>query len=207
MWIKYRPCLAMLMLDCSNELYHLFLQEEHNFDYHLRMLQDKLRVKQIMSDELVCLPPAVKLSELAHILRSTTHGSFPVATDAIGMGTNRDGIDLEGVVTRIQLLRMMQNRVGFVKVVSSMALAEALCRQQLVWCLIAVLASFCSGQENNTIQWPTVLLTSTKITSYSFICQAICALISEGFWFSFHRKISIHSTHHQILFPEHNLSA
>lgn len=116
-----RTSTAMLML-----IYHLFIQEEHNFDYHLRMLHDKLKVKQIMSDELVCLPPAVKLSELAHILRSTTHGAFPVTTDAVGMGTNRDGIDLEGVVTRIQLLRMVQNRVGFVKVVSSVASAQLL---------------------------------------------------------------------------------
>ncbi|GMH42780.1 hypothetical protein BSKO_10699 [Bryopsis sp. KO-2023] len=89
--------------------------EEHNFDYHLRMIQDKLRVKELMSDEMVCLPPAVKLTELAHILRNTTHGAFPVTNDAVGGGVNRQGINLEGVVTRIQLLRMMQNRVGFIQ--------------------------------------------------------------------------------------------
>lgn len=89
--------------------------EEPNFDYTQKMVHDKLEVQEMMSREMICLPPVVKLSDLAHVLRSTTHGAFPVSEDA-RIGEHTSGpFSLLGLVTRINVLRMLQRRVGILE--------------------------------------------------------------------------------------------
>lgn len=80
-----------------------------------KMVHDKLTVKELMSGELVYLPPVIKLADLASILRSTTHGGFPVSLDATAGHYFEGPVDLDGLVTRIQLLRMCQNRIGLIR--------------------------------------------------------------------------------------------
>ncbi|GMH33746.1 hypothetical protein BSKO_01580 [Bryopsis sp. KO-2023] len=89
--------------------------EEPGFQYEQKMVHDKLSVEELMSEELVCLPPVVQLSDLMYILRSTTHGGFPVSGNAVPGQLCEQPVDLDGLVTRIQLLRMCQNRIGFIK--------------------------------------------------------------------------------------------
>ena len=86
--------------------------EEPNFDYTQKMVHDKLKVKEMMTQDLVCLPPVVKLCDLAHILQSTTHGAFPITIDANVGEMNTEPFSLQGLVTRINLLRMIQRRIG-----------------------------------------------------------------------------------------------
>lgn len=68
-----------------------------------------------MSGDLVYLPPVIKLADLASILRSTTHGGFPVSLNATAGHYCEGPVDLDGLVTRIQLLRMCQNKIGFIR--------------------------------------------------------------------------------------------
>lgn len=89
--------------------------EEPGFRYEEQMVHDKLMVKDLMSEEMVFLTPVIKLSELAEILRSTTHGGFPVSLNAASNPYCDGPVGLDGHVTRIQLLRMCQNRVGLIK--------------------------------------------------------------------------------------------
>jgi len=86
--------------------------EEPNFDYMQKMVHDKLKVEEMMTQDLICLPPVIKLGDLARVLRSTTHGAFPVSPDAMLGEINRDPISLQGIVTRINVLRMIQRNVG-----------------------------------------------------------------------------------------------
>lgn len=77
------------------------------------MVHDKLHVNELMSRDLLCFPPVTKLSDVAHMLRSTTHGAFPVTQDAVIGVANKDPISLQGIVTRINVLRMIQRKIGF----------------------------------------------------------------------------------------------
>lgn len=79
------------------------------------MVHDKLTVQDLMSEELTTIPPVIKLVDLAHTLRTTTHGGFPISLDAATRMGSDMSFELDGLVTRIQLLRMCQNRVGLIK--------------------------------------------------------------------------------------------
>eukprot|EP00210_Caulerpa_lentillifera_P000973 g938.t1 len=92
------------------------LLEEPNFNYTQKMVHDKLKVEELMTKDLVCLPPVVKLADLTHVLRSTTHGAFPVSNEAKTGLINSDPFSLQGLVTRIQLLRMIQRRIGILNI-------------------------------------------------------------------------------------------
>lgn len=86
------------------------------------MLHDKISVNEIMVKDLICLQPIISLKDVIRFLRSSKHGAFPVSHEAIVNNINVDPISLRGLITRIQLLRMLQNRIGFVKQESLQAL-------------------------------------------------------------------------------------
>ena len=72
---------------------------------------DKLRVSEVMADDLVTLEPTPTVSEIVAALTETSHGAFPVA--AAGPAAPGEPFELHGTITRGALLKLLQHRVGF----------------------------------------------------------------------------------------------
>jgi chloride channel 7 len=72
---------------------------------------DKLRVSEVMADDLVTLEPTPTVSEIVAALTETSHGAFPVA--AAGPAAPGAPFELHGTITRGALLKLLQHRVGF----------------------------------------------------------------------------------------------
>lgn len=72
---------------------------------------DKLRVSEVMADDLVTLEPTPKVADIVAALTETSHGAFPVA--AAGPAAPGAPFELHGTITRGALLKLLQNRVGF----------------------------------------------------------------------------------------------
>ena len=72
---------------------------------------DKLRVSEVMADELVTLKPVSAVEDILDALLNTTHGAFPVAETE----TRKPGepIELHGTITRGTLLKLLEHRIGF----------------------------------------------------------------------------------------------
>lgn len=74
---------------------------------------DKLRVSEVMADELVTLKPVSAVEDILDALLNTTHGAFPVAeTEARKPG---EPIELHGTITRGTLLKLLEHRIGFLE--------------------------------------------------------------------------------------------
>ena len=73
---------------------------------------DKLRVSEVMSDDLVTLEPIMRVSELLKVLIETNHGAYPV-TDAPPTHSGEE-FELHGSITRNVLLKMLLHRISFV---------------------------------------------------------------------------------------------
>ena len=72
---------------------------------------DKLRVSEVMADDLVTLEPTPKVADIVAALTETSHGAFPVA--AAGPAAPGAPFELHGTITRGALLKLLQHRVGF----------------------------------------------------------------------------------------------
>ena len=58
---------------------------------HQQMVADKLTVGQLMTTQLLALPPIVPVRQLVSTLRSAAHHSFPVTREVeIAMGSEND---------------------------------------------------------------------------------------------------------------------
>ena len=58
---------------------------------HQQMVADKLTVGQLMTTQLLALPPIVPVRQLVSTLRSAAHHSFPVTREVeIAMGSEID---------------------------------------------------------------------------------------------------------------------
>ena len=108
------------------------LLEEAGLSAHHRMVSEKLDAAELMSDELVAVPPIAPVERLVSVLEGCGHGCFPVSwgapqgeraplaeplpfeAGAIG-GGGGEGLTLEGSVSRALLLRLLKHRVGFVE--------------------------------------------------------------------------------------------
>jgi len=73
---------------------------------------DKLRVSEVMSDDLVTLEPIMRVSELLKVLMETNHGAYPV-TDSPPAHSGEE-FELHGSITRNLLLKMLLHRISFV---------------------------------------------------------------------------------------------
>ena len=79
-----------------------------------RMVHDELSVNELMSTEMVCLPPVIRISDLARALRSFSHGGFPISSDAeCPVRASKRPIPIDGLITRSELLKLLQMRIGF----------------------------------------------------------------------------------------------
>ena len=72
---------------------------------------DKLRVNEVMADDLVTLKPSPSVAEIVAALTETSHGAFPVAE--IAPTSPGEPFELHGTITRGALLKLLQHRVGF----------------------------------------------------------------------------------------------
>ena len=72
---------------------------------------DKLRVNEVMADDLVTLKPTPSVAEVVTALTETSHGAFPVA--AAGPAAPGEPFELHGTITRGALLKLLRHRVGF----------------------------------------------------------------------------------------------
>ena len=100
--------------------------EEAGLSAHHRMISEKLDAAELMSDELVAVPPVAPVARLVGVLEGCGHGAFPVSWDApiheraelvaqtSPLGLKPPGLALEGSVSRALLLRLLKHRVGFV---------------------------------------------------------------------------------------------
>ena len=101
--------------------------EEAGLSAHHRMISEKLDAAELMSDELVAVPPVAPVARLVGVLEGCGHGAFPVSWDApiheraelVAQASplgelNPPGLALEGSVSRALLLRLLKHRVGFV---------------------------------------------------------------------------------------------
>ena len=100
--------------------------EEAGLSAHHRMISEKLDAAELMSDELVAVPPVAPVARIVGVLEGCRHGAFPVSWDAPlheraelvaqspPLGPKPPGLALEGSVSRALLLRLLKHRVGFV---------------------------------------------------------------------------------------------
>jgi hypothetical protein len=54
---------------------------EHGAEAHQRMITEKLAAGELASTQVVGLPPVVRLSQVAAVLRGCSHSAFPVTPD------------------------------------------------------------------------------------------------------------------------------
>ena len=73
---------------------------------------DKLRVNEVMSDELVTLQPVMPIQDLLRILTTTNHGAYPVTEHPPAYAGEE--FELHGSITRNVLLKMLLHRMSFV---------------------------------------------------------------------------------------------
>lgn len=73
---------------------------------------DKLRVNEVMSDELVTLQPVMRVKDLLQILTQTPHGAYPVTEHPPAYAG--EDFELHGSITRNLLLKMLLHRISFV---------------------------------------------------------------------------------------------
>ena len=100
--------------------------EEAGLSAHHRMISEKLDAAELMSDELVAVPPVAPVARIVGVLEGCRHGAFPVSWDAPlheraelvaqspPLGPKPPGLALEGSASRALLLRLLKHRVGFV---------------------------------------------------------------------------------------------
>ncbi|CAD7699480.1 unnamed protein product, partial [Ostreobium quekettii] len=108
--------LGMGIYDTHIELRGVPLLNEDSQDYDSRMVHDELAVSELMSSEMVLVPPVIRVGDIVSTLTKFPHGGFPVskmATDPIGPVSSP--VPVDGVITRSLLLRLLQRRVGLVR--------------------------------------------------------------------------------------------
>ena len=73
---------------------------------------DKLRVNEVMCDDLVTLRPVMRIKELLQILTETHHGAYPVTEHPPAYAGEE--FELHGSITRNLVLKMLLHRISFV---------------------------------------------------------------------------------------------
>lgn len=100
----------------------VLLQAEDSMETESRMVHDELSVNELMSTEMVCLPPVIRISALAATLRRFSHGGFPISSEAeCPVRATKSPIPIDGLITRSELLKLLQMRIGFITKVISLA--------------------------------------------------------------------------------------
>ena len=74
------------------------------------MAEDKLKVGEVMTENLASLRPRLLVRDLVAALKADSHGAYPVTDVSPDPGQE---VELLGVILRTQLLKMLQHRVGF----------------------------------------------------------------------------------------------
>lgn len=77
------------------------LLEENGLNPEQKMLMDKLKVDELMVDEIVTLPVRPSCAEVLNVLKGNRHSAFPVVV----------GDQIHGLVERSMLLKMMEHKV------------------------------------------------------------------------------------------------
>lgn len=107
--------IGMGIYDTHIELRGVPLLNEDSQDYDSRMVHDELTVAELMSGDMVCVPPIMRISDVVSTLTKFPHGGFPVSRQATQpIGPVPGPVTIDGVITRSLLLRMLQRRVGFI---------------------------------------------------------------------------------------------
>lgn len=73
---------------------------------------DKLRVTEVMSDDLVTIKPVMPIADLLEVLTQTNHGAYPVTENPPAYAG--EDFELHGSITRNLLLKMLLHRISFV---------------------------------------------------------------------------------------------
>eukprot|EP01025_Chloroclados_australasicus_P012437 TRINITY_DN1572_c0_g1_i2.p1 TRINITY_DN1572_c0_g1~~TRINITY_DN1572_c0_g1_i2.p1 ORF type:complete len:958 (-),score=133.08 TRINITY_DN1572_c0_g1_i2:534-3407(-) len=92
------------------------LLDEYHLDPHQKMIADKIKVSEVASQQVIVLPPVVKVSMLVDTLMKSSHGAFAVTPNIQyqpGEVPVAHDFELHGVIPRTQLLKMIQHRIGF----------------------------------------------------------------------------------------------
>ncbi len=103
---------------------------EDEISYEQKMISEKLDVQEIMTSDLVCLPPVPTVGRVVQVLKTCKHSAFPVLQDE-GVeveGDEGEGSDSEsesdglgrtknmvGYIFRAQLLTMLDKGIGFLE--------------------------------------------------------------------------------------------
>ena len=73
---------------------------------------DKLRVTDVMSDDLATIKPVMPIADLLEVLTQTNHGAYPVTENPPAYAG--EDFELHGSITRNLLLKMLLHRISFV---------------------------------------------------------------------------------------------
>ena len=98
---------------------------EDEISYEQKMIAEKLDVQEVMTSDLVCLPPLPTVGHVVRILKTYKHNAFPVVeadSEGEGSGLGDEGEKSEagfpvrnmvGYVFRSQILSMLDKGIGF----------------------------------------------------------------------------------------------
>ncbi|CAD7694881.1 unnamed protein product [Ostreobium quekettii] len=101
--------------DTQIELRGVPLLAEDAMEPESRIVHDELSVNELMASEMVCLPPTIKVADLAATLRKFSHGGYPVSTEVeCPIRAQKGPVQIDGLITRSLLLRLLQRRIGLV---------------------------------------------------------------------------------------------
>jgi len=95
---------------------------EDEISYEQKMISEKLDVQEIMTSDLVCLPPVTTVGQVVQVLKTCKHSAFPVLEkemDVFGDSARDEGgfptRNMVGYIFRSQLLNMLDKGIGFVR--------------------------------------------------------------------------------------------
>lgn len=94
--------------------------EEPGLDFHQKFIFDKLRVEDMVTKQVLALPPIVPVQTVLEVLGNSRFGIIPITwdTEAAARGCE-SGFRIEGVITLQTLFKMVKHRIGFWVRVSS----------------------------------------------------------------------------------------
>jgi len=87
--------------------------KEHDASGHDFPMGDKLKVVEVMADRLVTIRPVMTVRALLDTLVEHHHGAFPVSAEP--QAAPGAVVEIDGIITRNVLLKLLQNRIGFIR--------------------------------------------------------------------------------------------
>ncbi|QDZ17489.1 chloride channel protein [Chloropicon primus] len=97
---------------------------EDEISYEQKMISEKLDVQEVMTSNLVCLPPVPTIGQVVQVLKTCKHNAFPVLEsegeeeeegDRGAAGAGFPERNMLGYIFREQLLNMLDKGIGFLE--------------------------------------------------------------------------------------------